>query len=397
MLAPLARFTGEGVFIFDAPSLSADGTKVAFTSNSDGLVPDDTNGQADLFVRDLTTGTTTRVYTAGTPSDNDASYSPSLSADGTKVAFETDNGNVVAGDTNGQLDVFVKDLTTGAITLVNTAADGTLGNFGSFDAALSADGTRVAFASSADNLVPGDTDGALDIFVKDLTTGAITRVDVAADGTQDNGAQVFRSSASSLSADGTKVAFGSNASNLVPGDTNGQDDVFVADVVPCYVTGTSILTERGALAVADLREGDRVVTASGEERPIRWIGHRRVDLARHPSPETVRPVRVLAGAFDGLPRRDLSVVDADGLVRSLPIDHPLLSDGCSFVQEHAGDRWRWTGGDAVVPAALWAGATGEVVLLVETAPERGTLRAWQAPDARGGVPASETEGSRRAA
>ena len=122
-----------------------------------------------------------------------------------------------------------------------------------------------------------------------------------------------------------------------------------------------------------------------------------MDLARHPSPETVRPVRVLAGAFDGLPRRDLSVVDADGLVRSLPIDHPLLSDGCSFVQEHAGDRWRWTGGDAVVPAALWAGATGEVVLLVETAPDRGTMRAWQAPACRSAAHAVEAAPPRHAA
>ena len=333
---------------------------------------------------------------------------------------------------------------------------------------------------------------------------------------------------------------------------------------PCYATGTLIRTDGGEVAVEHLAVGDVVVTAAGEHRPIRWIGHRRLDCSRHPRPETVWPVRIRAGAFGkGLPTRDLwlspdhavrvsvldavlipvkhlindatiaqveaetvtywhveldshdillaeglpaesfldtgvracfengaehtvlhpdftpltlddfclplvqegvivdavrtrllaraaasgwtftaeddlhalvdgvvvrprwdgaiarfaipaearevrlvsrsfvperidvttrdgrrlgvplrglSAIDGAGIVRSLPIDHASLAEGYSFVQDHEGDRWRWTDGNAVVPAALWAGTTGDVILTVETAPDRGTLRAWLAPE-----------------
>ena len=563
----------------EAPSLSADGTKVAFTSLADNLVPGDTNNARDVFVKDLTTGAITRVSTAadGTPANANpiGSQAVSLSADGTRVAFLSDADNLVPGDTNNTQDVFVKDLTTGAITRANTAADGTQADgFSLFTTSLSADGTKVAFSSIADNLVPGDTNFQEDIFVKDLTTGAITRVSIADDGTQANDF----SGNSSLSANGATVAFTSFASNLVPNDTNGVTDVFV---VPCYATGTRILTERGEVEVERLAVGDLVMTASGAHRPIRWIGHRILDCSRHPRPETVWPVRVLAGAFgEGLPRRDLwlspdhavrvavldevlipikhlvndatiaqvetesvtywhveldshdillaeglpaesfldtgvracfenagafitlhpdftpltlddfclplvqegVIVDAvrsrllaraaalgwsftaeddlhvladgvvvrperdgatarfaipataravrlvsrsfvperidvttrdgrrlgvplrglsatgpDGVVRSLTLDHPLLSKGYSFVQEQDGESWRWTNGDALVPAALWAGLTGEVVLTVETVPDRGTVRAWQAPEVGVGARTSGNERSPQAA
>jgi hypothetical protein len=95
------------------------------------------------------------------------------------------------------------------------------------------------------------------------------------------------------------------------------------------------------------------------------------------------PERVAVGAGDGrrlgLPLRGLSAIDSAGIVHSLPIDHARLVDGYSFVQTHEGDAWRWTNGDACVPASLWAGAEGEVTLCIEIAPDRGTLQAWQAP------------------
>ncbi len=127
------------------------------------------------------------------------------------------------GDTNYDRDIFVKDLATGAITRANTAADGTQGNDRSYDTALSADGRFVAFRSHARNLVPGNSNDAPDIFVKDLATGAIERVSTDADGTESNG----RSEYPALSADGTKVAFTSDASNLVAADTNDRSDIFV--------------------------------------------------------------------------------------------------------------------------------------------------------------------------
>ena len=120
--------------------------------------------------------------------------------------------------------MFVKDIGTGAIKMASTSAAGAHGNgqsFAAFDHALSADGTKVLFTSDASNLVAGDTNGTSDDFVKDMATGKIMRVSVAADGTEANGS----SGAYALSSDGTKVVFLSDASNLVPDDTNGIIDV----------------------------------------------------------------------------------------------------------------------------------------------------------------------------
>ena len=217
-------------------SLSADGTKVAFYSFASNLVAGDTNGQADVFVRDLRTGTTTRVSVAsdGTQGTGGDSVTPSLSADGSKVAFSSDATNLVAGDANGQKDVFVRDLTTGTTTLVSVDSGGTQSNGSSSTASLNADGTRVAFSSNATNLVAGDTNGVFDVFVRDLATGTTVRASVS----NSTGAQSNNPSFNtSLSADGTRVAFSSNSSNLVAGDTNAKADVFVRDLT----TGTTTL------------------------------------------------------------------------------------------------------------------------------------------------------------
>lgn len=218
-----------------SPAISADGRFVAFQSGATNLVPGDTNGHADIFVKDLTTGAIIRASTAadGTQARGDGGWVPALSADGRFVAFYSWASNLTAGDTNGASDIFVKDLTTGAIARASTAADGTQGNNDSrFFSPLSADGRFVAFESLASNLVPGDTNGTWDIFVKDLATGAITLASTAADGTPANAHSIDPT----LSADGRIVAFRSPASNLVPGDTNGTDDVFVKDLTTGAVT-----------------------------------------------------------------------------------------------------------------------------------------------------------------
>ncbi|MBR0870827.1 PD40 domain-containing protein [Bradyrhizobium tropiciagri] len=194
------------------PVFSPDGTKVAFESTADNLVSGDTNGQADVFVKDLTTGAVTRVSsnTSGVQGD-DWSYQPVFSPDGTKVAFTSVSDNLVPGDTNQAYDIFVKDLTTGAITRVSTSATGAQANgFQTTNPAFSPDGSKVAFYSDADNLVPDDTDDTRDIFVKDLTTGAITLVAaspyyVPHSGGDQNGSTY----APSFSPDGTKIVFGS--------------------------------------------------------------------------------------------------------------------------------------------------------------------------------------------
>ena len=209
-----------------ACTISSDGRFVAFYSAASNLVRDDTNGFIDIFVHDRQTGGTSRVSVAsdGTQSNGD-SYAPSISADGRFVTFESEAFNLVPGDTNGCRDVFVHDRQTGVTTRVSVTSNGTQSTGASGTASLSADGRFVAFRSWASNLVPGDTNAYSDIFVHDRETGVTTRVSVASDGTQGSG----ESRRPSVSADGRFVAFLSWASNLVPDDTNGAVDVFVAE------------------------------------------------------------------------------------------------------------------------------------------------------------------------
>jgi hypothetical protein len=195
--------------------LSADGRYLAFASGASNLVPGDTNNAEDVFVEDVQSGAVTMVSSGG----NDVSFDPSISADGRYVAFASYATNLVAGDTNGQPDVFVKDMQTGTLTDITLGANGF-----SLAPTISADGHHVAFFSVASNLVPGHSG---DYFVKDLQTGALTDV---APGLIEKPA---------LSADGQYIAFGSTASNLVPGDTNGKEDVFVKDLSTGNITMVS--------------------------------------------------------------------------------------------------------------------------------------------------------------
>ena len=210
----------------DRAAISVDGRFVAFDSDAANLVAGDINGEWDVFVRDRQTSTTTRVSIAtGGVEGTGSSYSAAISADGRFVAFVSDAPNLVTGDTNGATDVFVHDRSTATTTRVSVATGGAQANGSSFSPAISADGRFVAFASEATNLVAGDTNGASDIFVVDRQAGTTARVSVATGDIQGNGG----SYAPAISADGRFVAFDSDASNLAQGDTNGFSDVFVRD------------------------------------------------------------------------------------------------------------------------------------------------------------------------
>src|SRR5438093_763515 len=175
--------------------------------------------------------TTVRVSVASDGTEgNDVSLGSALSADGRFVAFDSAATDLVAGDTNGVSDVFVHDRQTGTTERVSVASDGAQGNNASSYPALSADGRFVAFDSDATNLVAGDTNGTTDVFVHDRQTGTTERVSVASGGgTQGNGKSGGFFAFPALSADGRFVAFQSDATNLVAGDTNGTTDVFVHD------------------------------------------------------------------------------------------------------------------------------------------------------------------------
>jgi Ca2+-binding RTX toxin-like protein len=218
-------------------SISADGRFVAFYSEASNLVPGDTNSNPDIFVRDTLTNTTTRVSvdSAGNQG-NSRSNSPSISADGRFVAFYSEASNLVPGDTNENTDIFVRDTLTNTTTRVSVDSAGNQGNFFSFTPSISADGRFVAFYSQASNIVPGDTNNTRDIFVRDTLTNTTTRVSVDSAGNQANSSSIFPS----ISADGRFVAFQSFAFNIVPGDTNNIFDIFVRDTLTNTTTRVSV-------------------------------------------------------------------------------------------------------------------------------------------------------------
>jgi len=228
---PQERTTRVSVNSFGKPgngtsyssSISADGRYVAFASRATNLVPGDTNRTLDVFVHDRQTGETTRVSVSPSGAQGtDDSGSPSISADGRYVAFWSFAfprlGLRIAG-------VFVHDRQTGETTRVSVSSSGAKGNNDSGSPSISADGRYVAFPSNATNLVSGDTNGFTDVFVHDRQTGETTRVNVDSSGTQANN----YAHPPLISADGRYVTFSSYASNLVLGDTNVTDDIFVHD------------------------------------------------------------------------------------------------------------------------------------------------------------------------
>ncbi len=225
-------------------SISGDGRYVAFESSATNLVAGDTNFLDDMFLHDMQTGATTRlsVSTAGVESNDQAGSYPNISRDGKFVVFVSYASNLVAGDTNGQADVFVRDIDNNITTRASVSSLGAEGNSDSYDyyPAISGDGRYVAFVSNATNLVTGDTNVSPDIFRHDNTTGATVRVSLSSLGDEANSG----SQEPSISNDGRYISYTSGATNLITGDTDGEDDVFVTDMD----TGETIRASESASA-----------------------------------------------------------------------------------------------------------------------------------------------------
>lgn len=212
------------------PSISADGRYVAFESQAGNLMPGDTsetNGKSNIFVHDRQTRETNIVSKngAGKPG-NDISLHPSISADGRYVAFESSAHNLVTGDTNDKDDIFIHDRRTGETKLISKGSDGKPADGASSLPAISADGMHIAFESEASNLVKGDRNGKADAFLYDIKTGKTRIISVSSTGAQGNERGCITPA---INADGRYVAFESEASNLVAGDTNGKSDIFIRD------------------------------------------------------------------------------------------------------------------------------------------------------------------------
>lgn len=322
-----------------APDLSGGG-HVAFVSEADDLVAGDGNGVADVFVRDLAAGTTTRVSVDRFGGDgNGESTEPAIAGD-RWVAFASSASDLVAGDRNDATDVFVRDLATGTTTRVSVDAAGGDAAGRSSTPSISADGRYVAFQSDAPDLVGGDGNGQDDVFVRDLVAGTTVRVSVDAAGGEANG------SSTAPAVGGDRVAFTSWASDLVPGDGNGLADVFVRDLGDAVTTRVSVdvsggdpddfsfhasISEDGRLvayesAASDIVPGDTALTADVFVRDLRMATTvlASVDRDGGPAGGSVGPeisddgrwVAFVSAAGD-LVRRDANGTKEDAFVRDL--------------------------------------------------------------------------------
>ena len=221
---------------------SPDGTHLLFWSRSTNISPAAPSGFSELYLKDLTTGQVLVVSTdpsgvegnSDSVNPNNSSQILMFSPDGTKVVFESAATNLAA-NANSHQQIFVKDLTTGAVTLVSADANGVQGNGNSTDFTFSPDGTKVAFDSSATNFITGGTTGE-QVFVKDLTTQAVTLVSADSSGAiAGNGASSFPV----FSPDGTQVAFASTSTNLVAGATNTHSQIYVKNLQSNAITVAS--------------------------------------------------------------------------------------------------------------------------------------------------------------
>lgn len=226
------RAAGTRTQILNIPtwgSISADGSRYAFTTSA-SLVAQDTNGVDDVYLKDLDTGAITLVSVShtGGPAD-DFSGGASISPDGSKVAFDSQSNQIVGDDSNmcGTFtckDVFVRDIAAQNTVRVSVDSAGNEANDVS-DSARITSGSTVVFRSFASNLVSSDTNGAQDVFVHDMSSGETTRVSVSSTGGQGDGG----SFGPTISADGQWIAFTSSATNLAPNDANSYTDVFIHD------------------------------------------------------------------------------------------------------------------------------------------------------------------------
>ncbi|MGB3411661.1 MAG: hypothetical protein WBA45_10715 [Microthrixaceae bacterium] len=223
-------------------SLSGNGRFTAYASRATNLVADDTNGYQDVFVHDSQTKVTTRVSvgSAGLQGDRD-SGAPNISADGRYVVFESAARNLVDGDLNNKVDIFVHDRDTATTSRASVASSGVESNDTSLSPSISDDGRYIAFSSEGTNLVVGDTNSSSDVFVRDTINGSTSRTSLSSSAAQGDDA----SSAPMISGDGNSVVFQSFATDLVIGDTNGHPDVFHRNLP----SGTTTLVSRSSAGI----------------------------------------------------------------------------------------------------------------------------------------------------
>ncbi len=259
---PITRLGGISPFqASGAPSLSADGRYTAFESSATDLDP---NFGADIFVHDRLTCTLELVSVSSDEvPGNSSSRSPSISADGRFVAFESTATNLVAADASNFLeDIYVRDRQLGLTMLASVDSAGVQPVSGrSTRPRISGDGQIVAYISTSTTLVPGDTNAETDVFVRDLMNGTTARASVATGGAEGESSGNSGAADHALSVDARFIAFVSRMSNLVPGDSGTSQDVFVRDRLLDTTVLASLTSSGGQLPTAN--PGSPSLTADG--------------------------------------------------------------------------------------------------------------------------------------
>jgi Tol biopolymer transport system component len=333
--------------------ISAGGRFVVFASPADNLVParfpGPPPGLADIFIRDMTSATTelVSVDSAGAPAAAD-SHTPTVSDDGDVVAFST-AASLTAADTNGVTDVYLRDRSAGTTTLISRDAAGVVGDADSSQPMISAGGSHVVFASDATNLVASDANGRRDIFVADLAAGTVDRLSLTW-----QGAEADEDSAEpAVSSDGRYVVFASEATNLVPADGNGHDDVFLVDRDAGTVERVSVYnTNMFRPDEFDGPSGSPSVSDDGRSVVFETLAELTVTGDTNGTWDVVRRDRV-RGRIAVLSDERGGRSTGNGASR-----YPRISgDGATVTFESAAENLDWESGNGHVDVFVWAGAS----------------------------------------
>lgn len=382
-------------------SLSADGRFVVFTSVAANLVPNDTNNAADVFLRNNQTGVTERISVGANGVQGDiGGYQGIVSNDGRYVAFTSDSTNLVAADTNGATDVFLRDRQLATTTRVSIVDGGGESDGPSFLQDMTPDARSIVFSSDATNLIAAlDQNAVTDVYVRDRATAKTQRISVATDGTEGDA----DSTVASISDNGRYVAFVSAASTLGPNDSGVFTDIYLRDRT---LSTTKVLTVGADTSEAD---GDSLnVSISGDGTTVIFDSD-ATNLLADPDGNSATDVfsvvlatgvveRVSAAA-DGGDSNGVSQVagvsDNGRFVAFLSsaknlVTNPLVAASDSFVRDRAGHSTALVGttqaqGEPTGPSASFAGSTpnaisgdGRYVLFTSTATD-----VMQAGDANG--------------
>lgn len=279
-----------------SPEMSLDGRWIAFSSDATNLVSGDTNGVADIFLRDIATGVTTRVSVTSTKAQaNGASYSPSLSVDGRWLAFASLATNLVSGDTNGVADIFLRDLKSGTTKRLSVSTVGTQADGPSNSPFVSLFGEYVTFESEAANLAAGDTNDTSDAFIRDVKAKKTARIAPPAIAEDLPLQETIWTSHARISYEGRYVAYHRGAKR--PGlDTPTASDVFILD----RATGRSTQIAMGPWAgTAKVMSQNPVISADG--RYVAFDAYsvitERDTIANN---DVLRPTRDIISADDSL-------------------------------------------------------------------------------------------------